>query len=80
MYLDLTLQVRKDFEGLQPSQEGGRPMQSSLKHPAENFVLSDQVKDKWEKGHKEATLELLKVKDRAIELERNVSVALPNRC
>uniref|UniRef100_A0A803TD72 Coiled-coil domain containing 88C n=1 Tax=Anolis carolinensis TaxID=28377 RepID=A0A803TD72_ANOCA len=43
--------------------------------PAEDLpsgnISGPQAKEKWERGHKEATMELLKVKDRAIELERN---------
>ncbi|XP_066468258.1 protein Daple [Tiliqua scincoides] len=60
--------VRKDFEGLKQSQEDRTHVQNSS---AENFVASLPAKEKWEKGHREATMELLKVKDRAIELERN---------
>lgn len=34
------------------------------------------MNEKLETGHQEATTELLKLKDRAIELERNVSLLL----
>nr|XP_060612657.1 protein Daple isoform X1 [Anolis sagrei ordinatus] len=60
--------MRKDFESLKQKQAEG--MQNSLKQPSGN-ISGQQAKEKWEKGHKEATMELLKVKDRAIELERN---------
>ncbi|KAH0620423.1 hypothetical protein JD844_020858 [Phrynosoma platyrhinos] len=63
--------MRKDFEGLKQKQAAGMQMHNSLKQPSENFVSGHQSKEKWEKGHKEMTMELLKVKDRAIELERN---------
>ncbi|XP_062824480.1 protein Daple isoform X2 [Anolis carolinensis] len=60
--------MRKDFESLKQKQADG--MQNSLKQPSGN-ISGPQAKEKWERGHKEATMELLKVKDRAIELERN---------
>uniref|UniRef100_A0A8C4VWV4 Uncharacterized protein n=1 Tax=Gopherus evgoodei TaxID=1825980 RepID=A0A8C4VWV4_9SAUR len=63
--------IKKDFEVLKQSQEDGQCMKNSLKSPAEKLV-SNQMKEKWETGHRETTMELLKVKDRAIELERNV--------
>ncbi|XP_061467950.1 protein Daple isoform X2 [Rhineura floridana] len=63
--------MRKDFEGLKQKQEDGILMQTLLKQPSEDFVSCHQAKEKWGKGHTEATMELLKVKDRAIELERN---------
>ncbi|XP_077780904.1 protein Daple isoform X4 [Podarcis muralis] len=63
--------MRRDFEGAKLKQEDGILLQNSLKQPNENLVSCHQTKEKWEKGHKEATMELLKVKDRAIELERN---------
>lgn len=68
--------MRRDFEGAKLKQEDGILLQNSLKQPNENLVSCHQTKEKWEKGHKEATMELLKVKDRAIELERNVSFVL----
>uniref|UniRef100_A0A8C3RTN3 Coiled-coil domain containing 88C n=1 Tax=Chelydra serpentina TaxID=8475 RepID=A0A8C3RTN3_CHESE len=63
--------VKKDFEVLKQSQEDGQCVQNSLKSPAEKLVSNHQMKEKWETGHRETTMELLKVKDRAIELERN---------
>ncbi|XP_062974032.1 protein Daple [Elgaria multicarinata webbii] len=68
---ELNTMRRKDIEVLKQKQEDGMHVQDSLKQPIENFVSSHQTKEKWEKGHKEATMELLKVKDRAIDLERN---------
>lgn len=63
------LQMRKNFEGLRQAQKDETHVQNSS---TENFVSSLPAKEKWEKCHREATMELLKVKDRAIELERNV--------
>ncbi|KAJ6661856.1 hypothetical protein lerEdw1_013027 [Lerista edwardsae] len=60
--------MKRDFEGLKQSQEDQADMQNSS---TENFVSGLPAKEKWEKGHRETTMELLKVKDRAIELERN---------
>ncbi|XP_048341157.1 protein Daple isoform X1 [Sphaerodactylus townsendi] len=63
--------VRKDFEGLKRSKKGETLEPNSFKQPSENVASSHQAKEKWQMLHKEATMELLKVKDRAIELERN---------
>ncbi|KAH1172105.1 hypothetical protein KIL84_007723 [Mauremys mutica] len=63
--------IKKDFEVLKQSQEDGLCVKNSLKSPAEKLVSNHQMKEKWETGHRETTMELLKVKDRAIELERN---------
>uniref|UniRef100_A0A674K2S8 Coiled-coil domain containing 88C n=2 Tax=Terrapene triunguis TaxID=2587831 RepID=A0A674K2S8_9SAUR len=63
--------IKKDFEVLKQSQEDGQCVQNSLKSPAEKLISNHQMKEKWETGHRETTMELLKVKDRAIELERN---------
>nr|XP_020663245.1 protein Daple isoform X2 [Pogona vitticeps] len=63
--------VRKDFEGLKKKQENGKNLQNSSEQPNENVISIHQAKGKWEEDHKEATMELLKVNDRAIELERN---------
>ncbi|XP_015270151.1 PREDICTED: protein Daple [Gekko japonicus] len=60
--------VRKDFEGLKQSRKDEMHVLNSL--PSEN-VSSHQAREKSELLHKEATMELLKVKDRAIELERS---------
>ncbi|XP_074921961.1 protein Daple [Chelonoidis abingdonii] len=63
--------IKKDFEVLKQSQEDRQCVKNSLKSPAEKLVSNHQMKEKWETGHRETTMELLKVKDRAIELERN---------
>ncbi|XP_065258712.1 protein Daple [Emys orbicularis] len=63
--------IKKEFEVLKQSQEDGQCVQNSLKSPAEKLISNHQMKEKWETGHRETTMELLKVKDRAIELERN---------
>nr|XP_033806895.1 protein Daple isoform X2 [Geotrypetes seraphini] len=42
-----------------------------FKHPGEKLDSNCQIKEKWERGHSETTVELLKLKDRAIVLERN---------
>ncbi|XP_032734534.1 protein Daple isoform X3 [Lontra canadensis] len=66
------LQVLKtECEILRQSQEEGKHLQNSFKHPAETLVTGRQGKEPWGPSHKEATMELLLVKDRAIELERN---------
>ncbi|XP_044515930.1 protein Daple [Gracilinanus agilis] len=63
--------VKKEYEVLRQSQEDGKQLQNSCKHPAGKVAINHQVKENWEPGHREATMELLKVKDRAIDLERN---------
>ncbi|XP_014380905.1 protein Daple isoform X2 [Alligator sinensis] len=64
--------IKKDFEALKQSQEEGQFLQNSLKNPTEKKLVSNhQIKEKWETGHRETTKELLKLKDRAIELERS---------
>lgn len=62
----------KECELLRQSQEG-KHLQNSLRHPAGTSAAGHQEKEGWGPSHKEATMELLRVKDRAIELERNVS-------
>ncbi|XP_030070188.1 protein Daple [Microcaecilia unicolor] len=42
-----------------------------FKHPGEKLDSNCQIKEKWERGHSETMVELLKLKDRAIDLERN---------
>lgn len=59
------LQLRKECEVFRRASEDGPSPLNTLKPVVE--------KEAWAPGHKEATLELLRVKDRAIELERNVS-------
>lgn len=61
----------KESELLRQSREG-KHLQNSLRHPA-GTSAGHQEKEGWGPSHKEATMELLRVKDRAIELERNVS-------
>ncbi|XP_059735036.1 protein Daple isoform X4 [Bos taurus] len=63
--------LKKECEILKQSQEGGTQAQNSFKHPMGTSVEGHQGKDPWAPSHKEATMELLRVKDRAIELERN---------
>ncbi|XP_040497456.1 protein Daple isoform X1 [Ursus maritimus] len=66
------LQVLKaECEILRQNQEEGKHLQNSFKHPVETLVTGHQGKEPWGSSHKEATMELLRVKDRAIELERN---------
>lgn len=66
------LQVKKECEQLRKTQEDGTQVQNVQKH-APDKVTSHQEKEAWGPSHKEATMELLRVKDRAIELERSVS-------
>ncbi|XP_054386389.1 protein Daple isoform X4 [Pongo abelii] len=63
--------LKKECETLRQNQEEGQHLQNSFKHPAGKTATSHQGKEAWGPGHKEATMELLRVKDRAIELERN---------
>lgn len=65
------LQVKKEREQLRQTQEDGTQAQHMLKHPPAKVI--SQEKEAWGPSHKEATMELLRVKDRAIELERSVS-------
>ncbi|XP_027741115.1 protein Daple isoform X1 [Empidonax traillii] len=61
--------MKKDFDALKQTQQDGQYDQKSLRCSAEE--LNQQTNEKLEMGHQEATTELLKLKDRAIELERN---------
>ncbi|KAI4573076.1 hypothetical protein MJG53_012914 [Ovis ammon polii x Ovis aries] len=63
--------LKKECEVLKQSQEGGTQAQNSFKHPMGTSVEGHPGKEPWVPSHKEATMELLRVKDRAIELERN---------
>ncbi|XP_055217192.2 protein Daple isoform X5 [Gorilla gorilla gorilla] len=63
--------LKKECETLRQNQGKGQHLQNSFKHPAGKTAASHQEKEAWGPGHKEATMELLRVKDRAIELERN---------
>lgn len=62
-------QVKKNYEALRQRQEEECSAQSS---PARG---REDTQSKWEKESQEATRELLKVKDRLIEVERNVSTS-----
>lgn len=69
--LQIELQmVKKECEQLRKTQEDGTQVQNVQKH-APDKVTSHQEKEAWGPSHKEATMELLRVKDRAIELERS---------
>ncbi|XP_030628126.1 girdin [Chanos chanos] len=59
--------VKKNYEALRQREEEERMVQSSPPRAGED----PQVVSKWEKESHEATRELLKVKDRLIEVERN---------
>ncbi|KFQ23344.1 Protein Daple, partial [Merops nubicus] len=63
--------VKKDFDALKQSQQDGQYAQKSLRYSAEKPIPNHRMNEKLETGHREATMELLKLKDRAIELERN---------
>ncbi|XP_054682606.1 protein Daple isoform X2 [Grus americana] len=63
--------VKKDFDALKQTQQDGQYAQKSLRYSAEKLIPNHQMNEKLETGHQEATMELLKLKDRAIELERN---------
>lgn len=67
------MQVKKDFDALKQTQQDGQHTQNSLRYSTEKLIPNHQMNEKLETGHREATMELLKLKDRAIELERNVS-------
>ncbi|XP_013202182.2 protein Daple isoform X1 [Microtus ochrogaster] len=70
--LQIELQLVKDErEQLRQTQEDRTQAQDVLKLPMGKVVTSPQEKEAWEPSHKEATMELLRVKDRAIELERS---------
>uniref|UniRef100_A0A8B9EJM2 Coiled-coil domain containing 88C n=1 Tax=Anser cygnoides TaxID=8845 RepID=A0A8B9EJM2_ANSCY len=64
--------VKKDFDALKQTQQDGQHTQNSLRYSTEKLIPNHQMNEKLETGHREATMELLKLKDRAIELERNV--------
>lgn len=73
----LAFQVKKDFDALKQTQQDGQCAQKSLRYSAEELIPNHQMTEKLEMGHQGATMELLKLKDRAIELERNVSLLFP---
>ncbi|XP_054571430.1 protein Daple [Eptesicus fuscus] len=69
----LTRELQQELQALKECEllrEGTHP-QNSLRPPAGTSVAGHQEKEGWGPSHKEATMELLRVKDRAIELERN---------
>ncbi|XP_067901010.1 girdin-like isoform X3 [Heterodontus francisci] len=59
--------VKKNYEALKQRQEEEKSVQNSQGRPDEEI----QTTSKWEREHQEVTRELLKVKDRLIEVERN---------
>ncbi|XP_066244336.1 protein Daple isoform X1 [Saccopteryx leptura] len=63
--------LKEDCEGLRQNQEEGKHLQNSLKPPAGTLATGQQGKESWGSSHKDATVEPLRVQDRAIELERN---------
>ncbi|XP_021258940.1 protein Daple isoform X2 [Numida meleagris] len=63
--------MKKDFDALKQTQQDGQQAQNSLKCSTEKLIPNHQMNEKLEMGRREATVELLKLKDRAIELERN---------
>lgn len=71
------LKIKKDFDALKQTQQDGQQAQNSLKYSTEKLIPNHQMNEKLDTGHREATMELLKLKDRAIELERNVSFLFP---
>lgn len=62
-------QVKKNYEALRQREEEEKMVQRSPPRGGEDRPAVS----KWEKESHEATRELLKVKDRLIEVERNVS-------
>ncbi|XP_009876272.1 PREDICTED: protein Daple, partial [Apaloderma vittatum] len=63
--------VKKDFDALKQAQQDGQFAEKSLRYSAEKLIPNHHMNENLETGHREATMELLKLKDRAIELERN---------
>ncbi|KAK0150011.1 Girdin [Merluccius polli] len=64
------MEVKKNYEALRQREEEERMSVQSL--PPRGGEEAQTV-SKWEKESHETTRELLKVKDRLIEIERNVS-------
>lgn len=58
--------MKKNYEALKQRQDEERMVQSPPSTSGED--------SKWERESQETTRELLKVKDRLIEVERNVSI------
>lgn len=65
----VSLKVKKNYEALRQREEEERMVHSSPPKGGKD----PQTDSKWAKESHEATRELLKVKDRLIEVERNVS-------
>ncbi|XP_043930645.1 protein Daple isoform X2 [Protopterus annectens] len=63
--------VKSDFEAVKQKQAEERSVQNSVMASIEKLQPVQQMKEKWELEHRETTMELLKVKDRVIDLERN---------
>ncbi|KAM6274906.1 protein Daple [Porphyrio hochstetteri] len=63
--------VMKECDALKQTQQDGQCAQKSLRYSAEKLIPNHHMNEKLETGHREATMELLRLKDRAIELERN---------
>ncbi|XP_069064272.1 protein Daple isoform X2 [Pleurodeles waltl] len=63
--------VKKEFRAKSCNEEDENYVQNSFKHPMEKLQCNRQKQEKLETEHREAALNLLKVKDRAIDLERN---------
>ncbi|XP_062911978.1 girdin-like isoform X9 [Mobula hypostoma] len=59
--------VKKNYEALKQRQEEEKTVQNFQHKPIEEI----QTTNKWEQENQEVTRELLKVKDRLIEIERN---------
>lgn len=64
------VKVKKNYEALRQREEEEKMVHSSPPRGGEDRPAVS----KWEKESHEATRELLKVKDRLIEVERNVSL------
>lgn len=69
------VKVKKNYEALRQREEEEKMVQSSPPRGGEDRPAVS----KWEKESHEATRELLKVKDRLIEVERNVSLYYTGR-
>ncbi|XP_029453658.1 protein Daple isoform X2 [Rhinatrema bivittatum] len=67
---NLNKQLQNELNMIAQKQEE-KCFQNLFKHPEEKIDSNCQIKEKWESGHRETTVELLKLKDRAIDLERN---------
>lgn len=71
----MCVKVKKNYEALRQREEEEKMVQSSPPRGGEDRPSVS----KWEKESHEATRELLKFKDRLIEVERNVSSYYINR-